>query len=970
MVHRPSDLRLLNSLLSYEKEYHKQLLVLLDTHSQQSLGAFAAYASASPAPVARALIAVAGSFAGADDALRRYAASVDTWHAELRTLKDLEEDVKNVMRDREILVTRLIKLSKNQKPTRDSFIGNLGSATSDASLTSLNSFTPAVVSSSKLSSAQAELQACESHLASKEKELDQLRASTVRRGLESRCKAMVECGWNWGEMGKEGLRALEGMENSPENGNDVSSHHHKLLPDSDRPPGSDLSSIGPSQSASQIHLPTLSSAMFTDQPASTPPRAASPSPVPPRSSSPHPGMPLSSSFTLQIPPAHSISEFALPSTVSRRISEEQEGADEDSSDEDSRPVEVVENVRFKAGVGASASTSNVNTARRFSLRGTRPRDNSGSNTTSSGTGTGTGSFSQHASSTLAPSQPSTHFSLPHVPLAAPLRERKGSGGFFSSIAGLFRGSGGTGGSGAEKWRTRTEANLRAVRRSADSDSEDEGTAESPTRRFFGRRVSHDLPPPSPTAPPQKLRKRSVRERERDGGWISDGATVAGRGARKGSVKQRPSLPGAYPSTSGHQRSSSAASANPSFVSASGSSTPTRAKPKAKLKTDLRVETLSRSSNTDVSRQGILRSSESVPPVPKLPGSGERTSDLPLSQSAPGSHVSRSSSLAHHGKSSSTLRVNAPPPPSHADAGQTSLLAIVESVTRDNRAAWDRANTGLPFDSRDGAGPIGGLVSVRAPPSVAKYNLRGEGGHGIAFESVLAPASVFAVQPPASPARSAPQRATSLPPLPRAPAPTTPAAPSAKTPLRSALRNQSPPPVPPPKPIVIPSAPPRVIAEAAPLKSNGRGNNADEDDEGSDSGSIASFQTVRETLDDEPTPVLPSAPAPAAAALALPGKDDSDVSASTISVGTGGGANGAARRKSVRMSLQPTFSPTPPALDEDEDEAWGRSGRPWGVAVGNGGAGGKERDFWADSSDEDEEYSNARKLLTRAGKKRW
>jgi hypothetical protein len=103
MVHRPSDLRLLNSLLSTEKEYHKQLLVLLDTHSQQSLGAFAAYASASPAPIAHALNAVAGTFAGADNALRRYAASVETWHAELRALKDVEEDVKNVMRDREIL---------------------------------------------------------------------------------------------------------------------------------------------------------------------------------------------------------------------------------------------------------------------------------------------------------------------------------------------------------------------------------------------------------------------------------------------------------------------------------------------------------------------------------------------------------------------------------------------------------------------------------------------------------------------------------------------------------------------------------------------------------------------------------------------------------------------------------------------------------------------------------------------------
>jgi hypothetical protein len=117
-------------------------------------------------------------------------------------------------------VTRLIKLSKNQKPTRDSFIGTLGSSVGEASQISLNSFTSAGASSSKLGAAQAELQACEAHLAAKEKELDGLRVSAVRRGLEIRCKAMVECGWNWGEMGKEGLRALEGIENGAANGLD------------------------------------------------------------------------------------------------------------------------------------------------------------------------------------------------------------------------------------------------------------------------------------------------------------------------------------------------------------------------------------------------------------------------------------------------------------------------------------------------------------------------------------------------------------------------------------------------------------------------------------------------------------------------------------------------------------------------------------------------------------------------------
>jgi hypothetical protein len=65
-------------------------------------------------------------------------------------------------------------------------------------------------------------------------------------------------------MGKEGLRALEGIENAAANGLDASLH--KLPPDPDRLPGSDLSSIGPSQSASQINLPTSPLSVPTDPP--------------------------------------------------------------------------------------------------------------------------------------------------------------------------------------------------------------------------------------------------------------------------------------------------------------------------------------------------------------------------------------------------------------------------------------------------------------------------------------------------------------------------------------------------------------------------------------------------------------------------------------------------------------------------------------------------------------------------------
>jgi multidrug resistance efflux pump len=61
----------------------------------------------------------------------------------------------------------------------------------------------------KLSHAQAELQACEAHLALKEQDLERVRVRAVIGGLQRRCKALVECGWMWGEKGKEALRALE-----------------------------------------------------------------------------------------------------------------------------------------------------------------------------------------------------------------------------------------------------------------------------------------------------------------------------------------------------------------------------------------------------------------------------------------------------------------------------------------------------------------------------------------------------------------------------------------------------------------------------------------------------------------------------------------------------------------------------------------------------------------------------------------
>jgi len=102
MVHRPADSRLLSNLLQQEKEYSKQLTQLLES-SNSSLASFTAYAAASPPPMSHVIMSVAGSLAAVDEALKRYSQGVDQWRDSMRALKEAEEEVGNIMRDREIL---------------------------------------------------------------------------------------------------------------------------------------------------------------------------------------------------------------------------------------------------------------------------------------------------------------------------------------------------------------------------------------------------------------------------------------------------------------------------------------------------------------------------------------------------------------------------------------------------------------------------------------------------------------------------------------------------------------------------------------------------------------------------------------------------------------------------------------------------------------------------------------------------
>lgn len=110
-------------------------------------------------------------------------------------------------------VGRLVKAS-SKRTSRDSVLGMSLSPPSTTvqdpnTSTATPGNTPAGGGNVKLGHAQAELQACEAHLVLKEQELERVRVKAVIGGLRRRCTALVECGWIWGEKGKEALRTLE-----------------------------------------------------------------------------------------------------------------------------------------------------------------------------------------------------------------------------------------------------------------------------------------------------------------------------------------------------------------------------------------------------------------------------------------------------------------------------------------------------------------------------------------------------------------------------------------------------------------------------------------------------------------------------------------------------------------------------------------------------------------------------------------
>lgn len=861
-------------------------------------------------------------------------------------------------------VTRLIKASKNQKPTRDALLASSSSST-------LSFVKPEVPIGSKLAAAQSELQACEAHLATKERELDVMRTVAVRTGLQARCKALVECGWTWGEMGKEALRALETLEfPSGMNGHGepccllvhfVSLSGLEALPQSQLPYNkplpesgqSDLSSIGPSQSASQERHASYEGPSTSSRPITQ----------------------------LFIPPAHSISDHALPNGTVHYGEPEETGGSSDEDATDEAKFEVRENDRFSqrkpTGNGKAKGKEKESKAAKGSVR------------------------SPQASSSRLPFPGSA--STGQIATKNKPRQRQTSSSMFSSISAFFHKTPHNASDAdipamlqepqslklGSRWKTRTDKNLS---RSRKRDSSDE---DSPT---YPRILPADPIASSsmPNGSAQRLKKRSTKRNTvqvvpikpepspEERGWASDSGTIKGRSSSSGPRRGRgqTKYESEQESPVSPRRSSSrgkkrevlelSESESPATPVLSQKSKKTNGALSSALSTEASISrnnSLSRQSITSAASAPVGISSPTTIHLASPPSrsnstashSHKRTVSLDASSNSP----TKAEMLASKGHKK-VLSNAGYPPRQNMSNGELSLMSIVEGVAKQNREHQARQDPNRMLFLPKAPPPASQMLSLESVPENPSPDLAGPSGE--------------------RPSREREPSERSVPLTPSIPAPEAPIihhpSPDLK-PLRPALRNSSRSPSPIILSPVIPAKSSPSVPATSPLTIPIIKSMPNEDDDGA---SISSYETTHETLDDEeeeetstPTPSPP-----------VPPKQDpqsgSDLSNSTNSTSTVS-AGAPQRRKSVRMSLPPTFSATPPALEDtdDTDETPRRESRyePWSspkaVVIPNGhgghanahsGGGGwrskiQDRDMWQDSSeDEDEDYKTARRLLSK------
>lgn len=180
-----------------------------------------------------------------------YVSSLEDFRKDLKQIHLLEEEMTRVKRDKEILVTRLIKQTKT-RPTKSDIKDMASNLTRDYDIMSSQGSTYSFSSdqstshpggankenkrATKLKEAQAEYLGCEEHLRGLEVRIESERNKVMYRGLEERFRAMEVVGHMWLAQARRGLEDLEKLPELPYNAFDLESN----------------GSLAPSQSASQV----------------------------------------------------------------------------------------------------------------------------------------------------------------------------------------------------------------------------------------------------------------------------------------------------------------------------------------------------------------------------------------------------------------------------------------------------------------------------------------------------------------------------------------------------------------------------------------------------------------------------------------------------------------------------------------------------------------------------------------------
>lgn len=187
------DGRLLTNLIKTDKDVHdtfKQYTQACEV-ANNALNGWAAADTGDSPDVLTASNRVCELFDEAFEAQRTYLIGLNNYRASLKDVAAREAEIRVIMRDRDIFVSRLVKLNGKKPPTSDSAFE---------------------AHSNKLEEARAELAACESTLKSEERALVGVKRRIFREALRMRMRAMAQLADTWRDTAERSIDILDGLE--------------------------------------------------------------------------------------------------------------------------------------------------------------------------------------------------------------------------------------------------------------------------------------------------------------------------------------------------------------------------------------------------------------------------------------------------------------------------------------------------------------------------------------------------------------------------------------------------------------------------------------------------------------------------------------------------------------------------------------------------------------------------------------